>query len=56
MGEKRKIEVMQLVMDGKIGVKEAGKVLRRTVRTVYRLLARIRELGIEEGQKSYQRN
>ncbi len=47
MGEKKKIEVMQLVMDGKIGVGEAGKVLGRTIRTIYRLLSRVRKRGID---------
>jgi transposase len=47
MGEKKKIEVIQLVMDGKLEVSEAGKVLGRTVRTIYRLLSRVRKRGVE---------
>lgn len=47
MREKKKIEVIQLVMDGKIEVVEAGRILGRAVRTIYRTLARVRERGIE---------
>lgn len=47
MKEKRKLEVVQMVMDGRLKVSEAGKVLGRTVRTIYRLLARVRKRGVE---------
>jgi len=47
MYEKKKAEVVQMVMDGKIGIEMAGQVLGRTVRTVYRLLARVRGRGLE---------
>ncbi|MBU4484658.1 ISNCY family transposase [bacterium] len=47
MAEKKKIEVIQLVMDGKLKVNEASKVLGRTVRTIYRLLVRVRKRGID---------
>lgn len=47
MGEKKKLEAIQMVMDGKIGVYEAGMVLGRTIRTIYRLLRRVRERGVE---------
>lgn len=47
MGEKRKVEVIQMVMDGKMEISGASKVLGRTVRTIYRLLARVRKLGLE---------
>lgn len=46
MEEKKKIEVIQLIMDGKIEINEAGKVLGRTIRTVYRLLTKVRKRGI----------
>lgn len=47
MGEKKKIEVIQMVMDGKMEIGGAGQVLGRTVRTIYRLLARVRKRGLE---------
>ena len=47
MKEKNKIEVMQWVMDGRLEVEEAGRVLKRSVRQVYRMLQRLREEGLE---------
>ena len=47
MIEKNKIEVVQLVMDGKIEVDEAGRVLNRSVRQIYRMLKRLRGKGLE---------
>lgn len=47
MKEKNKIEAIQLVMDGKIEVNEAGRVLNRSVRQIYRMLKRLREKGLE---------
>lgn len=47
MKEKNKIEAIQLVMDGKVEVDEAGKVLNRSVRQIYRMLKRLREKGLE---------
>jgi transposase len=47
MKEKNKIEVIQAVMDGRVGVSEAGRVLRKTERTIYRMLKRLREEGLE---------
>ena len=46
MKEKNRIEVMQGVMDGRILVSEAGRVLDRSVRQVYRMLGRLRERGL----------
>ena len=47
MGEKKKLEVIQMVMDEKIEICEAGRVLGRTVRTIYRLLSKVRKRGVE---------
>lgn len=47
MKEKNKVEVMQLIMDEKIEVDEAGRVLNRSVRQIYRMLKRLREKGLE---------
>ena len=46
MKEKNKIEAIQLVMDGTIGVNEAGRVLNRSVRQIYRMLKRLRDKGL----------
>ena len=46
MEEKNRIEVVQGVMDGRISVKEAGTVLNRSVRQIYRILGRLREAGL----------
>lgn len=46
MGEKNRIEVIQGVMDGRIEVVEAGRVLDRSVRQIYRMLGRLREKGL----------
>lgn len=47
MKEKNKIETVQLVMDGKIEVNEAGRVLNRSVRQIFRMLKSLREKGLE---------
>lgn len=47
MREKNRIEVVQGVMDGRIEVGEAGRVLNRSMRQIYRLLKRLREQGLE---------
>lgn len=47
MKEKNRIEVMQSLMDGRIHVDEAGRVLNRSVRQVFRMLKRLREGGLE---------
>lgn len=46
MKEKNRIEVVQGVMDGRILVDEAGRVLNRSVRQIYRMLKRLRERGL----------
>ena len=46
MKEKNRIEVVQGVMDGRILVGEAGMVLDRSVRQIYRMLGRLREAGL----------
>lgn len=46
MKEKNRIEVVQGVMDGRILVNEAGRVLDRSVRQIYRMLGRLREKGL----------
>lgn len=47
MKEKNRIEAIQWVMDGKIAVDEAGRVLNRSVRQIYRMLGGLREKGLE---------
>lgn len=46
MREKNRIEVMQAVMDERLRVEEAGKVLNRSVRQIFRILKRLREGGL----------
>lgn len=47
MKDQRKIEVIQAVMDGRVTVEEGGRVLDRSVRTVFRQLKRLREEGLQ---------
>lgn len=47
MREKNKIEAIEAVMDGRIEVDDAGRVLNRSVRQVYRMLKELRETGLE---------
>lgn len=47
MKEKNKTEAIQLVMDGTIEVNEAGRVLNRSMRQIYRMLKRLREIGLK---------
>ena len=47
MKEKNKIEVIEALMDGRIEVNDAGRVLNRSVRQVYRILRKSREKGLE---------
>jgi transposase len=47
MKDSNKIEAIQAVMDGKILVDEAGRVLNRSVRQIYRMLRRLREEGLQ---------
>ncbi|MFH1875027.1 MAG: helix-turn-helix domain-containing protein [Pseudomonadota bacterium] len=47
MKEKIKLEVVQRVMDGQVNIEQAAAVLRRNIRTIYRMLSRVRRRGIE---------
>jgi transposase len=47
MKEKNRIEVIQGVMDGQIGADDAGRVLSRSVRQIYRMLGKLRDVGLE---------
>src|SRR3990167_7160477 len=47
MNNKKRIEVIMVVMDGKIDVRDAGRILNRCERQVYRMLASVREEGIK---------
>lgn len=61
MKEQNKIEVIEGVMDGRIEVDDAGRVMNRSVRQVYRMLKKLRERGLEglvhgnKGKKSSRR-
>lgn len=61
MKEQGRIEVIQGVMDGRFGVEEAGEVLNRSVRQVYRMLKKLRKEGLSglvhgnKGRKSPRR-
>lgn len=46
MKEKNRIEAIEAVMDGRIEVDGAGRVLNRSVRQVYRMLKKLREKGL----------
>lgn len=46
MKDKNQIEVIEAVMDGRILVDEAGRVLKRSVRQIYRMLERRRKEGL----------
>lgn len=47
MKEKGMLEVVQRVMSGQISIGEAGRVLGRVDRTVYRMVAKVRLQGVE---------
>ena len=59
--DKNKIEVIMAVMDGKIELDDAGKILSRSCRQIYRMLASVRKEGIKglihknRGRKSLRR-
>jgi transposase len=46
MKEELKIEVIQRVMDRQVGIREAGKILGLSERSIYRLLSKVREEGV----------
>lgn len=47
MRDKQRIEAIQMVMDERLMVEEAGRVLKRSVRQVFRLLKKLREGGLK---------
>lgn len=47
MRETNRLRVLQGYMDGKILLEEAARILRRSLRSVYRMLAKVREKGPE---------
>lgn len=47
MKDQRKIEVIQAVMDRRVTVEEGGRVLDRSVRTIFRMLQRLRAQGLK---------
>ena len=47
MREKKTIGVIEAVMDERIEVNDAGRVLNRSVRQIYRMLRKLREQGLE---------
>ena len=47
MKEVNRLKVIQECMDGRIRVEEAAQILKRTPRSVYRMLAKVREKGPE---------
>ena len=47
MKEVNRLRVLEGYLDGKIGVEEASRILKRCPRSVYRMLAKLREKGPE---------
>ncbi len=47
MKDKQRANIISAVMDGKLDVKDAGRILGKSVRQIFRLLRRMREEGIE---------
>ena len=47
MKDKNRVEAIEALMDGRIEVDEAGRVLNRSVRQIYRMLKRLRGEGLE---------
>jgi len=52
MKDKKRIEVIMGVMDGKIKVSEAGMILDRSERQVYRMLWSVCKEGIKVGRET----
>lgn len=46
MKDKQRIEVIMAVLDGRIVVEEAERILKRSVRQIYRIVKRVREEGV----------
>ena len=47
MKEMNRLRVLQGYMDGKMVVEEAARILKRSLRSVYRMLRKVREKGPE---------
>lgn len=47
MKEQRRIEVIQGVMGRRVAVEDGGRVLGRSVRTIFRMVSRLREQGLQ---------
>ena len=47
MKEVNRLRVVQGYMDGKILIEEAARILKRSLRSVYRMVAKIRKKGPE---------
>ena len=47
MKEMNRLRVLQGYMDGKVVIEEAARILKRSLRSVYRMLAKVREKGPE---------
>jgi len=47
MKEVNRLRVLQGYMDGKMFIEEAARILKRSLRSVYRMLAKVREKGPE---------
>jgi transposase len=45
MKEVNRLRVLQGYMDGKILIEEATRILKRSLRSVYRMVAKVREKG-----------
>ena len=47
MKEVNRLRVLQGYMDGKMLIEETARILKRSVRSVYRMLSKVREKGPE---------
>jgi hypothetical protein len=56
MKEVNRLKVVQGYMDGKIEIEEASRVLKRTARSIYRIIAKVREKGPEPSGMSIYSN
>jgi len=48
MKEMNRLRVLQGYMDGKVVIEEAARILKRSLRSVYRMLAKVRKRGQRE--------
>ena len=51
MQEVNRLRVLQGYMDGKMLIEEAARILKRSLRSLYRMLAKVREKGPEAVRK-----